>query len=109
MIDFDGNHYNRTNICHVCDKPISISEDERKEVIDQCHLTGNYKGLAHNNCNLNYIIPDFILVKIHNLTGCDSHLFIKELGFDESKIDVIPNTDENISFTQNIECMRFID
>ncbi|GBN48631.1 hypothetical protein AVEN_140029-1 [Araneus ventricosus] len=51
-------------------------------------------------------------VKMHNLTGYDSHLFIKELGFDTSKIDAIPNTEEKyISFSKRIGGMklRFID
>ncbi|CAL1278657.1 unnamed protein product [Larinioides sclopetarius] len=84
----------------------------KKKVIDHCHLTGKYRGPAHNKCNLYYRIPKFIPVKIHNLTGYDSHLFIKELGFDASQIDAIPNTEEKyISFSKKIGGMklRFID
>ncbi|GBN06597.1 hypothetical protein AVEN_226359-1 [Araneus ventricosus] len=114
MIDFDKNHYKRTNICHICENEIlkDSPDDENKKVIDHCHLTGKYRGPAHNICNLNYKIPKFIPVKIHNLTGYDSHLFIKELGFDTSKIDTIPNTEEKyISFSKRIGGMklRFID
>ena len=68
-IDFDENHYNTTNICHIFEKPIATSEDERKKVIDHRHLTGKYTASAHNICNLNYRILDFIPVKTHNLTG----------------------------------------
>ena len=40
----------------------------------------------------------------HNLSGYDSHLFIKNLGFSEGDIDCIPNNEERyISFTKKIE------
>ena len=40
----------------------------------------------------------------HNLSGYDSHLFIKNLGFSEGNIDCIPNNEEKyISFTKNIQ------
>ena len=40
----------------------------------------------------------------HNLSGYDSHLFIKNLGFTEGDIDCIPNNEERyISFTKKIQ------
>ena len=39
----------------------------------------------------------------HNLSGYDSHLFIKNLGFSEGNIDCIPNNEEKyISFSKKI-------
>ena len=38
----------------------------------------------------------------HNLSGYDSHLFIKNLGYTDGNIDCIPNNEEKyISFTKN--------
>ena len=40
----------------------------------------------------------------HNLSGYDSHLFIKNLGFSEGNIDCIPNNEEKyISFSKSIQ------
>ena len=64
---------------------------------------GKYRGAPHNNCNLNYRIPTFIPVFLHNNSHYDTHLFIKELRKSPGKIIAIPNTDQNyISFTKQI-------
>jgi len=60
--------------CHICEK--ELGEDR---VIDHCHLTGKFRGAAHTKCNRNYKIPNFIPVFFHNLSGYDSHLFIKKV------------------------------
>ncbi|KAF0709819.1 Uncharacterized protein FWK35_00030838, partial [Aphis craccivora] len=85
-------------------------------VRDHDHLTGLYRGAAHNRCNLNYKVPKFIPVFFYNFSGYDSHLLVRELGNDTDNIDLIPNNEENyISFskkiqysTKNIE-LRFLD
>ena len=75
-----------------------------KKVRDHCHFTGKYRGAAHNLCNLKYRKPNFTSVVFHNLSGYDSHLFIKNLGFSEGDIDCIPNNEEKyISFSKKIE------
>ena len=57
-----------------------------------------------------YRKPDFTPVVFHNLSGYDSHLFIKNLGFTTGNIDCIPNNEERyISFTKNIEVGSYID
>ena len=76
----------------------------KKKVRDHCHFTGRYRGAAHSLCNLKYRKPNFTPVVFHNLSGYDSHLFIKNLGFSEGNIDCIPNNEERyISFTKNIQ------
>ena len=74
------------------------------------HFTGRYRGAAHNSCNLNYRKPNFTPIALHNLSGYDSHLFIKELGFSEGNIDCIPNNEERyISFTKRIRVGSYTD
>ena len=64
-----------TTICHMCTKPLG---DDK--VRDHCHITGNYRGAAHNECNLMYGISKTgwkLPVVIHNLKGYDGHLLLK--------------------------------
>ena len=57
-----------------------------------------------DSCNLKYRKPNFTPVAFHNLSGYDSHLFIKNLGFSAGNIDCIPNNEERyISFTKRIQ------
>ena len=84
--------------CWICHGELDLDR-----VRDHCHLTGVYRGAAHNKCNLQYRRPKFIPVVFHNLSGYDSHLFIKNLGVTEGNINCIPNNEEKyISFSKDI-------
>ena len=72
--------------CHICLK--KFNDPQNKKVRDHCHYTGLYRGVAHNNCNLKYGIPDHIPIVFHNLGGYDAHLFIKKLGKRVNKNDI---------------------
>ncbi|KAK9695902.1 Recombination endonuclease VII [Popillia japonica] len=37
--------------CHICEQPFDISNNR---VRDHDHLTGIYRGAAHEGCNINY-------------------------------------------------------
>ena len=85
-------------VCHICEKPLSGDK-----VRDHCHLTGRYRGAAHNQCNLNFKLPTFYPVIFHNLARYDSHLFVKDLAETPGEIDCIAKTEEEyISFTKTI-------
>ena len=87
----DKKRFNEEKECWICKEPLN---DDK--VRDHCHYTGRFRGPAHNKCNLKYRKPKFIPVVFHNLSGYDSHLFIKNLGATSEKIDCIPNNEENI-------------
>ena len=85
--------------CHICLK--EFNDPKIKKVRDHCHYTSLYQGAAHNDCNLQYRIPDHIPIVFHNLSGYDAHLFIKELGrrFNKKDIGVFAeNKEKYISF-----------
>ena len=103
----DREQFNKASDCWICGE--SLGNDR---VRDHCHFTGQYRGPAHNNCNLKYRKPKSVSVFFHNLSGYDSHLFIKKLGSPDKKenIDCIPNNEEKyISFSKTIKTGHYIN
>ena len=97
--------FEKTDICWFCQKKI-----EDKKVADHCHLTGKFRGAAHEICNLKAKVPEFTPVFMHNLDGYDSHLFIKNMGNEFGEITAIPNNEEKyISFSLKIIWGEFED
>ena len=95
--------FNKASDCWICGEELG-----NDRVRDHNHYTGKYRGPAHNICNLKYNKPNSISVFFHNLTGYDSHLFIKKLGFTEGNIDCIPNNEEKyISFSKTIKTGKY--
>lgn len=60
-----------------------------KKVRDHCDLSGNYRGPAHNICNLNLKLSPNIPVLCQNSTNYDTHLFIKDLCKNYNKVNLI--------------------
>ena len=84
--------------CHVCDKPL-----EGDSVGDHCNITGEYRGVAHNACNLKLRLnpkTTSIPVVFHNLRGFNSHLLMQAISKVEGRVSCIPNnTEKYISFS----------
>ena len=90
--------YDNSTLCHICNK--ELGEDR---VRDHCHLSGQFRGAAHEVCNLKYKVPTFFPVAFRNLCGYDSHLFKNTLGNSDGDISCVPNNEENyISFTKQV-------
>ena len=108
MTEKDEEDYRNNNICRFCEMII-----ESDKVRDHCHLTGKYRGPAHNNCNINVTQKqsNFIPILFHNFSNYDCHMFFKKLvdkKKDKVDFDIIPKTNEEyISVTYG--CIRFID
>ena len=101
--------YNEETRCWICKGEFDDKDKNKEKVKNHCHYTGRYRGAAHNECNLNYRKPNFTPVVFHNLSGYDSHLFIKNLGFSEGHIDCIPSNEEKyISFSKKIEVKSYM-
>ena len=49
-------------------------------VRDHCHVTGKYRGSAHQDCDINYTLIDKIPVIFNSLKGYDSHFIIQTIG-----------------------------
>ena len=91
--------------CHICEQKLFKDKETGKilKVRDHCHFTGEYRGPAHNECNLNCRKPLVLPMIFHNLQGYDSHLFIKQLAKVSGDLTCIPSTEEKyISFSKKI-------
>ena len=96
--------YNKSVVCHICKKEL-LPEDK---VCDHCHFTGEYRGPAHRNCNLQCRKPMIIPVIFHNLQGYDAHLFIKQLSKIKGDFTCIPSTEEKyISFSKKVKADEY--
>ena len=74
--------FQKATKCWICGDKLETHQDYEKKqpVRDHCHFTGKYRGPAHNECNIQFIKPKFTPTFFHNLSGYDSHLFIKNLS-----------------------------
>ena len=80
MTSVDVDAFEKAAECHICNKKYT-SEDIR--VRDHCHITGKFRGSAHQECNLQLRLnPEEIKIPVifHNLRGYDSHFIMQEIG-----------------------------
>ena len=100
MTNEDEESFQKATHCHICEKKYRVDD---VPVRDHCHITGKYRGSAHQTCNLKLQISAEkikIPVVFHNLKGYDSHFIINELG------ELIKKGEENIKINviaQNAE------
>ena len=99
--------FNSAIQCYICKKEFSCNN---YKVRDHCHLTGKYRGPAHNNCNLNLKEKvNFIPIFFHNLAGFDCHLFIRELSESDGNIECLAkNKEDYISFTKKVKVDEYV-
>ncbi|XP_044760245.1 uncharacterized protein LOC123317702 [Coccinella septempunctata] len=106
--------FRKATHCHICEE---MFKPEDKKVRDHNHLIPekNYRGAAHEGCNINYKDSHMIPVVFHNLSGYDANFLIQDIATRmEGKIDLLPITKEKyISFTKHYDDyhinFRFID
>ena len=93
--------YNNAKKCYLCGGKFT---DDNKKVRDHNHVSGFYRGAAHDKCNLEFKVSNRIPILFHNLKGYDSHHLIKHLGQFNKEIKVIPNNMEKyVSFSLGTE------
>ena len=80
MTEENEQEFKKGTTCHICDKKYT---EKDIQVRDHCHITGKFRGSAHQECNLKLRInPKEIKIPVifHNLRGYDSHFIMQEIG-----------------------------
>ena len=80
MTDNDELSFKLEQKCHICEESY---KDKDIRVRDHCHITGKYRGSAHQDCNLKLRLnPEEIKIPVifHNLRGYDSHFIMQQIG-----------------------------
>jgi len=83
--------FQNANDCHICKKKFS---DIDIKVRDHCHITGKFRGAAHNVCNLRVRTSLKIPVFFHNGSGYDFKHFIRKLYKIDKDLKVLSQTEE---------------
>jgi len=93
-----------------CADPLLVP-NFKDSVRDHDHMTGKYRGAAHDKCNFKLKLNAKtapIPVIFHNLKGYDGHLLTQAMARVQGEIKCIPmNTEKYLSFS--LGNMRFID
>ena len=99
MTSEDNEDFKNSTKCWICNKDFI---DKDVKILDHCRITGQYRGSAHRDCNINVKLSHKIPVVFHNLKRYDSHLAVQELVKFSLKINVIPNgLEKYMSFAIN--------
>jgi hypothetical protein len=69
--------------CYICGKDFGLLIKVR----DHDHVTGNYRGAAHQSCNLKLRTQYKIPIFMHNFRGYDSHVIVTALGMFKGRPD----------------------
>ena len=80
MTEVDEQCFKNMDGCHICGEKYT---DKDVRVRDHCHITGKFRGSAHQDCNLKlWIKPENLKIPIifHNLRGYDSHFIMQLIG-----------------------------
>ena len=80
MTEVDEQNFKTMDGCHICGEKYT---DKDVCVRDHCHITGKFRGSAHQECNLKLRIkPEDLKLPVifHNLRGYDSHFIMQWIG-----------------------------
>ena len=123
MTEVDEQHFKTMDGCHICGEKYT---DKDVRIRDHCHITGKFRGSAHQECNLKLRIkPEDIKIPFifHNLHEYDSHFIMQQIGEIAKKhaytnkkgekqdlnINAIPNNMENYMAFMLGNHLTFID
>ncbi|XP_054261608.1 uncharacterized protein LOC128985776 isoform X1 [Macrosteles quadrilineatus] len=110
LTDEDKVKISNCKFCELCNVEFSAM---CLPIRDHCHLSGKFRSVLCNNCNLKRQDQKFLPIFLHGSSNYDSHFLVKQLGCDKERVIVIPNSNEKyISFIKNTKSnikIKFLD
>ena len=93
-------HYEKlqsAKVCYMCGDPFMEEVLAKTPVLDHCHISGRFRGVAHHDCNAKASWKKRLFpVIFHNWRGYDAHSLCKTAKFSTRDvfINCIPHTSE---------------
>ena len=90
MAEEDEENFKNATHCYLCEDEIEDNNHIQRgcKARDHCHMTGKYRGCAHNICNLHFNNKDFKChVFFRNLKGYGSQFILCSAHESQSKKD----------------------
>ena len=104
MASEDEEIYHNSHIGWICKQELNTDK-----VRDHFHVTGKFRGVAHNKYNIKLRLPKKLSIMFHNLKVYDGYIIFKELNNFDIDIAVIPKgIDKYMSIIVNRH-ITFID
>ena len=97
-LDLQGKSIMQSSVksCYICGKGFALGEIR---TFDHCHISGEFRGVCHNSCNLSKRHQQTVSCYIHNTSRYDNHLIISGLRKNCGDLSVLAeNLETFISF-----------
>ena len=91
--------------CEECGEEFSKTKPKCR---DHDHLNGKYRAALCSQCNLQRKNHIFIPLYCHNFAGFDSHLILKTLNIENTRLETLSRNEEQL-ITMNIGKYKLID
>ncbi|XP_048256619.1 uncharacterized protein LOC125382162 [Haliotis rufescens] len=101
VVPMQLSHQDRTTIANTTQCGLCGKELGKDRVLDHDHLSGAFRQVLHNKCNLNFQLQKKVYLMLHNSERYDTHLILEAAReFGERSIQIIPhNSEQFLSFT----------
>lgn len=70
------NDFENATVCYICENAFTQTDYKTR---DHSHFLGTYRGAAHNSCNLNFKVPNYIPCFIQDLNSIHK-MIIRSVG-----------------------------
>ena len=82
--DDENNFYNEQEKCYICKERFPMDKDDenyidKRKVKTHFHYPGEFRGVAHSKCNLNYNVQKEIPIIIHD-ASYEAHFMLNKLA-----------------------------